>query len=212
MGIQIAGPFSGFYNKTGPLIGRRYMGKNVITGLHYPANKAASVKQLMARQRFTMLTDLMNRLKILIDVGFKSYAKRHTALNAAFAYNSDQLLIFDGSAYVLNFPKLVYSRGNVAIPNCASVQMQTGNVIFSWLPEPQSTYNLLNDKATFLVYNEHKGSCLAQVGVAERSDLSYVLLLPADFLGDMLHCYMNFDAENGKMVGGNVYVGHVLVT
>lgn len=210
MGIQISGPFSSFYNKTGPLIGRRYKGKNVITGLHYPSNKLFTSQQLLAQRRFSVMIDFLNVLKPLIDVGFKAYARRCTALNAAFAYNNEKLLSFDGFNYKINYPVLVYSRGNVAGPNCPTVQMKAGKVVFSWLPEAQSVYNLLNDRAIFLICNEDKEICMVQMGVVERSALSYEFELPVDFSGDTLHCYMNFDAASGKMVGNNVYVGWVI--
>lgn len=207
MGILIAGPFGGFYRKTGPLVGRRGKAKNVITGLHHKSTQPFSVAQLKAQDGFSRFTSIIETMRPLVNKGFKAQARKKTQLNAAYHYNYGKAFFFDEGQPMIDFTKLVYSQGQTAIPNCPKVQLVGSQMEFSWLPDQQSPYNLLNDKASFLIYNETKGVAIIHMAVANRSQLTFILELPIDFLGDVLYCYMNFDAADGKTVGDSVYLG-----
>ncbi|TKC06160.1 hypothetical protein [Pedobacter frigoris] len=64
MGIQKSEPFGGFYKKTGPIIGRRGRGMNIITGLHYKSNKPSTSGQLEVQDRFTLLNRFLAEIKV----------------------------------------------------------------------------------------------------------------------------------------------------
>ena len=208
MGIQDSGSFGGFRGKTGPLVGRRVKGKNVITGLHYPSSKPATELQVQQQDRFGMLTKVINSISPLIKVGFASYAKRNTAQNTAYAYNYDRVFAAGSLVGSFDFSKLVYSRGDVATPNCASVlRLPGGDLSFSWLAEGESLYNRVSDRASFLAYHEESGLAMMQRDATSRDQLGYVLVLPLAMQSGKVYCYMSFGTENGKLAGDSVYVG-----
>lgn len=210
MGIQDSGPFGGFRGKTGPLVGRRVKGKNVITGLHYTSNKPATELQLQQQERFAMLNGILLKIRVLVKVGFASYAKRNTTLNAAYTYNYERVYAPESLAESLDFSKLMYSRGDVATPNCASaVSLMNSGVSFSWLAEAESQYSRVNDLATFMIYHEETGMAVGMQNVVSRGALGYILNLPEAMQTGMRHCYMSFVSEDRKLVGDSVYVGKV---
>jgi len=113
----------------------------------------------------------------------------------------------------LNFPKLVYSRGPVERPNCASVEFVAPNKIrFKWWPQQDNVNSRYNDQASLLIYSATSDKRIILVDKAQRSDLQYEIELPATYVGETFHCYMNFSDISGKRMGASEYVGTVETT
>jgi hypothetical protein len=214
MGIQDNGAFGGFHGKTGPLIGRRVKGQNIVGPLPHPSNKPSTALQVVQHQKFTMLTEVLSHILALVQRGFKAFAKRNTTSNVAYSYNYDRVFEVGEDQVSFNFSRLVYSRGSVAMPNCPSIAvlgdagMESG-VGFSWLPEHESQFNRSTDLATFLVYKDDRTSWVLMRNAANRGALGYVADVPFLQQGGRLHCYMNFESKDGKLVGDSMYVGEV---
>nr|WP_068888061.1 DUF6266 family protein [Pedobacter panaciterrae] len=218
MGILRSGIFGGFRKKAGPLVGRRGRGKNIITGLHHLSDKVPTKLQQDAKDRFSLLTSFLSTISELVNIGFKHYAKNRRPVNVAHSYNYSNAFVMVDDHYLLNYPKIVYSRGHIETPDSAQVFLgnsslvsEAGSVKFSWLPQGQSVYCQYTDLASFLVYNPEKSKAIIELNVIDRYSLEYSVMLPADFEGDVLHCYMNFASANGKVVGDSVYVGAVYI-
>ncbi|WP_133574471.1 DUF6266 family protein [Pedobacter metabolipauper] len=114
MGIQSSGPFGGFYNKTGPLVGRRGKGKYIITGLHHASNKPPSGAQLITSFKLGLLMKFLSHFNELINKGFKNYSKGKTKLNAACRYNYERAFITNEQRQKeIDYKNIVYSRGRV---------------------------------------------------------------------------------------------------
>lgn len=212
MGILNSGIFGGFRKKTGPVVGRRSKGKNVITSLHHISTKPATAKQLEVQDRFSLLNSFLGSISPLIRTGFKTYAKKNSAVNAAFKFNYKHAFVLQGDNWALNFPALVYSRGHVSGPQGAKVLLLnepgTGYVLdFSWELQPQSEYCRFTDKVSVLAYSPSVQQSFFRISLAERSDQGCQLTLPADFDGQELHYYMNFSSDDGKQPGNSHYLG-----
>jgi len=210
MGILHSGLSGGFSNKTGANVGRRVNGQNIVTGLHHPSTKPLTEAQIIQNQRFGLLTQFLSKISPLLSVGFKHFVKKNSPYNAAFKFNYKTATVNEGSGYRVDYPKIIYSKGNVCKPCCLRVAAIPGFVSFSWVPEVQTMFGRVNDRATFLIYNVQKNIFMAERYAALRQDLVYQFAVPADFAGDELHCYMNFNNENGKLTGESVYGGQIL--
>ncbi|MEJ2884767.1 DUF6266 family protein [Pedobacter sp. GR22-6] len=207
MGIQKSGPFGGFYKKTGPIIGRRSRNQNVITALHHPSNKPSSEDQLVVQDRFTLLTEFLNELKLLINLGFKAYAKGRSALNAAFSYNYPHAFLSTESGLAINYPKMVYSRGKINWVSITQLSRNGQELNLTWSPDVQSDYCQFSDLGTLLVYNADIGKGMAYPNAMKRKDLGYVAVLPKGFESATLHCYLDFCSADGKLRGNSKYLG-----
>lgn len=210
MGILRSGVFGGFSNKVGASVGRRVNGQNIVTGLHHPSNKPFTADQHRQNYKFSLLNGFLSQLSPLIAIGFRNFTKKNTAYNAAFKFNFKTAFILVAEMYKINYPGIVYSRGNVCKPCCLQVSSAAGFVNFTWAAETQTQFSRIIDRATFVIYNVNKNVFLAQRNAAQRQDLGYQFELPPDFAGDELHCYMNFNSENGKLTGESVYGGMVV--
>lgn len=211
MGILQSGPLGPFRKKTGPLIGRKHRGLNVITSLHHTSKKKPTVKQTDAQYKFGLLNSFLRIIKTVVSAGFKAYAKGQSAVNAAFTYNFDHAFVQDEAGWQINYPKMVYSRGQVVTPEGAKVEAASGHLTFSWEPQKQSAYCQYTDLASFLVYNPEKKKRISFSHAIDRYAQSFTMEMPSDYMGQTVHCYMSFAAANGKMVGDSVYVGKVVV-
>ena len=210
MGILNSGIFGGFSNKTGANVGRRVNGQNVVTGLHHPSTKPPNEVQRTQTKRISLLAQFLGPISPLIAIGFKQFTKKNSAFNAAFKFNYKTAFVMVGAEHHINYPKIIYSKGNVCKPCCLRVAAAPGFIRFSWVAEVQTMFGRINDRATFLIYNAHKNIFMAERNAALRQDLVYQFAVPADFAGNELHCYMNFNNENGKLTGESVYGGQIL--
>ncbi|WP_316788685.1 DUF6266 family protein [Pedobacter frigoris] len=212
MGILRKGLLGPVKNKTGAVIGREHRGQNILTGLHNPSTKPPTEKQLEERRKFGMLNSFLSDIDKLVNVGFKRYAKIGSPVNVAYSYNADHAFVKQGEEWQLNFPEMVYSRGHVDTPEGANVVLgaEVHTVLFSWLAQKQTASCQFADQASFLVYNAAKNKALILMDATNRYALSYQLTLPTEFAGDALHCYMNFNSEDGKRSGDSVYLGELL--
>lgn len=208
MGIQKSGPFGGFYKKTGPIIGRRAKGMNIITALHHPSNKSSTVAQLSVQGRFTMLNTFLRKLKVVLMKGFGQYAKGRSAMNAAFSYNYPHAFVEVAGLLELNYPLMVYSRGHVSPVSLLSMSLNSGVLELSWATEQESMYCRNTDLATVLVYNVDKEMCFMSEVEIRRGQLGCSVDLPASFTGK-LHCYLSFSSADGRLTGDSRYLGEL---
>lgn len=221
MGILRIGIFGGFRKKTGPVIGRRVNGQDIITGHHHPSTKRPTAKQIEINDKFRLLTTFLNSIATLVNMGFKYAARGKRPLNAAYAYNYDHAFVEEDDHFVINYPKMVYSRGSVETPYGvqavleSSLEESSGSEVrsirFSWSPQGQSAYCQYTDLGSFLVYNPVKMETITVLNAIDRYALSYAVKIPMDFEGDTVYCYMNFASANGKIMGDSAYVGAIEV-
>ncbi|SMC97160.1 DUF6266 family protein [Pedobacter africanus] len=212
MGILQSGPLGPFRKKTGPLIGRKHRGINVITSLHHTSKKKPTLKQSDAQYKFGLLNNFLKIIKTSVNSGFASYAKGQSAVNAAFSYNFDHAFVLDEATgeYQINYPKMAYSRGRIVTPEAAEVSVSAGQLSFSWQPQNQSAYCQFTDMASFLVYNPVRKTRISFARAVNRYAQRYTIEMPQDYAGEIVHCYMSFSSADGKQQGDSVYLGEVM--
>ncbi|MEJ7560729.1 MAG: DUF6266 family protein [Pedobacter sp.] len=199
-------------NKTGAVIGRMHRGQNVITQLYKKRKRRRkrSKGQLSSQDRLGKLSTFLSNIHQLVDIGFKKMVKHNSAVNAAHSFNYDHAFIEVGEKLELNYPKLVYSLGDVEGPESPHLGYEEGILRLSWFDMPQSQYCQYSDLATVLVYEPTEQDSVVFDNICLRSDLN-VLLDISCFIGKEVHCYVCFSSEDGKHQGNSVYLGLVAV-
>jgi hypothetical protein len=210
MGIIRQGIFGGFEKRTGGLVGRRMRGRSLISAPQHKSAKGRSQAQLDQQLKFELVLTFLSRFRHLIANGFRHAAGKGNAFNAAVKYNFRNNIIIGASPdYVIDYPKLVYSRGSLAGPNAPMVSLGVNMLTVTWLPEAQSQFNRYLDKANFLVYCPDKKMALVYPDRTFRSSLGYNLPLPVNLGGFPLHVYMSFISVDGREVSNSEYLGLV---
>jgi len=208
MGIQHLGAFGGFQGKAGPLVGHRVNGQNVITGVPYPSTKPPSQPQLDVRSIFRNLIDFTRPINSFLQVGFKHVKKeKQSAFNYAFKENYDAVAkVFP---FAIDYSKITISKGHLDLPYIPEVSTATSAVKFEWLADVGMGGGAATDRISVLVYNPMRDTFVGQLQVVPRSALTYTLLLPADFSGDMVACWISAVSADGKVVSDSAYLGQV---
>ncbi|MBB5441209.1 hypothetical protein HDC92_004916 [Pedobacter sp. AK017] len=208
MGILRNGVFGNFENRTGPLVGRLFRKRNVISAVQHRNSRQKTKAQLDQQLKFAMVANFLKRFKRLIAVGFAN-VKHRNAFNAAVKYNYRNIVTGVSPDFSIDFAKLAYSRGCLAGPNSPSVSLATDKLIISWLPHRQSQLNQYSDRASFVVYCANKQLTVIFEGAVNRGALQFELELPVGLIGSALHVYMSFASANGKEVSNSRYLGMV---
>lgn len=207
MGILRKGIFDGFENKTGPLVGRKIKGRNIISALPHKTESKSTQAQLDQQKKFELVAGALKRLRRLIATGFKQGNKN--AFSAAMKYNFKRLITGSSPDFGIDYSKLVFSKGSLAGPNAPVINLGINTVMFSWQPDTQTQFNQYTDKANFVIYCPAKNAFVLMIGGASRENLGYNMAIPANFEGHEMYCFMSFTSADGKAVSDSIYLGTI---
>ncbi|MET3112964.1 hypothetical protein AAKU52_000683 [Pedobacter sp. CG_S7] len=211
MGIQDKGAFGGFRNKTGPLVGRIVAGQNVITAIPRKSTTPPTVKQLDQRKKFGLITRYLSGISNLIRIGYQERQLHQSPMNKAVQYHLRNAVTGVSPDFLIDHAKVRYSVGKSPMPAQIEVQGLVGaKADYSW-GISSGQYSLPTDLVTLLVYNPEKNRFVFLEGAAARSELGFSLQMPANFVGDTIHCYLSFVSLDGKVVSNSEYAGQLIV-
>ena len=212
MGILDSGLLGPVRKKTGPAIGRVHNGQNVISALYRKSTKPRTQGQLDSQIKLGLLNGYLSMIDVLVKPGFAAYTKKNRSpVNAAFSYNYDYAFLQEGDQWLLDYPKIVYSRGDILAPDVAEVEHVEGMIRFSWLPQRQSTYCQFTDLASFLFIDPSDEHGLILQYQVTRNTLKFETAVHESEIGRTFHCFMNLCSADGKKQGDSMYVGEVKV-
>ncbi len=216
MGLIETGILGGVRNKVGSVVGSFWRSLNVLRAMPRKSNKAPTREQLDQQIKFALITAMLSYIADLINIGYKSSSAVATPMNVAVAENLKNAITGVSPDFTVDYSKLTYSKGKLALPFNAEVQSAAGAKLnFSWSFEDQEedeVYMNATDKLTLLVYSPDKDRFAKVKNVVERSALTYSFSLPLLFSGDDVHCYLSFNSTKRKgLVSDTLYLGTVMV-
>lgn len=208
MGILRNGILGGFEKRTGAVVGRVYRGKNVVSAPPHPMVRALTELQRHQRLSFTMVSQFLSTFINLIRIGFGN-DRKFFPMNLAMRYNFKRIVAGVYPDFSIRYEEVSFSRGSLCGPDSPVVLVDGNGLRFSWDCLAQNSLNRYSDRACFLVYSPVAKCSATAARAASRVDLNYYMVLPSAFAGDLLHCYMSFVSEKGKVVSDSVYLGSV---
>jgi hypothetical protein len=214
MGKLSRGFLGGFQGQLGTAYGCFWRLMDLIKAMPRKVKRAPTEAQVPVRLRMALMTSFLSRIASIIKIGFKDVAPAgQSAMNAAVSYNITNAITGASPDFMIDFTKLVLSKGKLAQPFMPEILIDTaGQIKFSWQQNvPGSDDGKPTDKANFVVFNPTKNKFVVLSGAVTRSALTYSLAVPADFSADEVHCYMNFVSADGKQVSESYYVGEFLL-
>ncbi|PTS97369.1 hypothetical protein DBR11_17340 [Pedobacter sp. HMWF019] len=214
MGKFLKGILGGFSGKIGNVIGAVWRGVDYMRSLPRKSNKPATEAQLIPRLKLKVVVGFLRSINDLIKLGYQSYKGKQTPMNAAVAFHIDKAITGVYPNLNINFPKVVFSKGHLLRPSAPGVESVTpAKIKFEWLNNAPATGSstAATDMATLLLYNPDKEQFVTAEDVAARSALTFTLSVPAEWIGDDVHCWMSFVSVNRKEVSDSVYVGTTAV-
>ena len=215
MGFLEAGPFFHLTGRVGNNVGRRVKNKNVFSMRPGKSSKRATKEQVDHRTGFGLMMKHVSLFSAAIALGFKSNKENVAPGNAALTYNLKHGLKGTGPNYSIDDEKFSISRGRLAPvqePKVASVVGETATLDFSWTVSPGYIMTNDTDLVKVYIYTPEVEQIVINPVIAVRSALKLKMVVPFDFIGLPLHCYMMLVTADGKTVSNSQYCGSVTLT
>ena len=213
MATILNGITGGFSGKVGNIIGSSWKGIDYMRSRATSIAQPNSPAQLEQRARFGTVGKFLRPLIPFLRIGFKSYAVKMSAFNAAMAYNFDNALTGTYPAFDIDYSKVSVSQGKLpGALNPASVAAIGGNVEFTWDNNSWEANAQATDKAVLVVYNPAKQAAVSVIGAITRAVGSQTITLPDAFTGDEVQCYIAFTNANKSVISNSQYVSGLIIT
>ena len=215
MGFLEAGPFYHLTGKVGNNVGRRVKDKNVFSMKPGKSSKPATKGQVNQRAGFGLIMKQVSLFSGAIALGFRDNKEDVAPGNAALSYNLKRGLKGTAPDYSIDYENFSIGRGKLTSVQKATVAAVTGETAtldFSWqLPVG---YGISKDTDLVKIYMhtpeiEH---IITNPAVTLRSALTLRMVVPFDFIGLPLHCYIMIVSADEKMVSDSKYCGTVTLT
>ncbi|WP_352405605.1 DUF6266 family protein [Petrimonas sp.] len=207
MGTIKQGILGGFSGKVGTVVGGTWKGIHYMRSLPTSVRNPRTEAQVMQRTKFMVTIDFLKPITPFIRVGFKNYASRQTAFNAAMSYNVKNAVTGVFPDYEMDYSNILVSRGSLLPAENADAVAAERSLNFTWSDNSGVSNATETDQAMALVYNGTKGESVFSTTTGGRSSGSATLNVPENWIGDTVEVYLGFISENGSLVANSVYLG-----
>lgn len=214
MAIYKKGVNGAFSGKIGNTIGASWRGIDYMRSLSETGNRTFSEKQKNQHFLLGMISSWLKPLKHIIEIGYQVFVSGKTPMNACVSYHMKNAVTGNSPIeYLVNFAKVIFSRGELLIPLIKEVLGLIDAVLhIKWDNASASIFNNDDDRATIIIYNPDKKAFVCFEDVAQRVDKEVMLQLPAAYTGDTVHCWQHFVNAECNAVSTTVYIGEVILS
>ncbi|HOV36882.1 MAG TPA: DUF6266 family protein [Dysgonamonadaceae bacterium] len=207
MGTIKQGILGGFSGKVGTVVGGSWKGISYMRSLAQNVKNPRTDAQMTQRSKFALTLAFLKPITNYVRVGFKPYATKQTAFNAAMSYIVANAVSGEYPNHTLDFAKVLVSRGSLFPVENASAEADAGKITISWTDNSGISDALPTDVAMPLVFNPLKVEAVFSTSAAARADGMAEINLPADWAGDNVEVYLGFVSADGKAIANSIYLG-----
>lgn len=212
----LLGPLSG---KVGNVIGASWRGINYLRIVPANVNDPKTEAQVNQRSKFVVVLRFIQPLLSFIRLGFRSFASRMSAYNAAMSYNLKNAVTGDFPLMQIDYSRAAVSRGNLRdVPSVDAVSTEPRTLLVTWEDNSGIGNAREDDQAMVVVFNQERMDVYYRLRVATRADGMVELILPEAYSGDTVHVYLAFTTEGDyfnpgdrNTISNSVYAGNVVV-
>lgn len=207
MGTIKQGILGGFSGKVGTVIGSSWKGISYMRGRAQNVKNPRTEGQMEQRSKFALALDFLKPITAYVRTGYKTYANKQTAFNAAMSYIVKNAVSGAFPNYTLDFSQVLVSRGSLTQPLNANATMAASKVSISWTDNSGQGNAQPIDVAMPLAFNTDKGEAVFSTNSDTRADQLAELTFPADWVGDTVEIYIGFISADGINVANSLYLG-----
>ncbi len=207
MGKIKQGILGGFSGKVGTVIGASWKGISYMRSIPQKIKNPRTDGQMSQRTKFAIALNFLKPMTGFLRTGYKLYTHKQTAINAAMSHVIANAIDGAYPDYLLDFTKVLVSRGALTPPANGRVVPEIGFIAFTWDDNSGTGSAKPTDKALAVVYNPSRGEAIYDTAGSERMAGSHQIPVPADWTGDAVEIYLGFISEDGKEVSNSVHLG-----
>ena len=211
MGTIKQGILGGFSGKVGTVVGSSWKGISYMRGQAQNVKNPRTAKQVAQRDKFSLALSFIRPIQSFIQIGFKTYAHRQSAFNAAMSYTLKNVIKGTYPSFTIDYTQAMVSRGSLAKPLNIQKLSNDNEIAVSWQDNSGTANALDTDFAMVLAYNANKQEAVYDISSACRGDEGASLRYPSDWAGDTVHIYLAFVSEDGTLVSDSDYVGSMTI-
>jgi hypothetical protein len=206
MGIINQGILGGLSGKVGNIIGGSWKGIDYIRIKPSSVANPRTEGQVNQRNKFTATLEFLQPNIEFIRLGYKDYAIKMTAFNAAMSEVLNNAIEGTAPDFTVNYADALLSKGDLKSMLNGAFDVSVGTQInLTWSNNSNEINATTDDRMIFSVYNPLKKESLVGYG-SSRVDGATLKVLPSNFSGDLVHVYTAFISSSGK-ISNSTYLG-----
>ena len=210
MGTIKRGILGGFSGKVGTVVGASWKGIDYIRSIPAKVRNPRTPDQVKQRTKFATVINFLTKITPVIKVGFKNYANKQTAFNAAVSYNLLNAVTGSKDDYKMDYSKVLVSRGSLYKPISGTTKIEDDEVSVAW-DVNYSGNGSYSDMSTILLFNPDKNESIIDAEVTDRAEGFASIAYKDQWKGDEIEIFLMFTSEDGKLVSDSLYLGQVLI-
>ncbi len=198
MGTIKQGILGGFSGRVGTVVGSTWNSVHYMRALALSVGNPRTEKQQSQRSKFALTLSFLQAITPYVREGYRNYADRCTAFNAAMSYLLKNAVTGSGPDISIDYAKAMVARGSLTPVVGAEAASEGGKVTFTWTDNSGTGDAQPTDVAMPLVYNKDKRVAVYDMQAATREDGTAELTLPEGWDGDALAIYLAFRSADGR--------------
>lgn len=208
MGKISQGILGGLSGKVGNIIGGSWKGIDYIRIKPSSVANPRTEGQVNQRNKFTAALEFLQPNIEFIRKGYKDYAIKMTAFNAAMSEVLENAITGTAPDFTVDYPNVLVSKGNLkGVLNPTFDAATTGQVTLNWSDNSNEINANNDDRLMTLIYNPVKKESVVKLIGTSRFMASQMIAIPSNFSGDTIHVYTAFISADGKRISDSSYVG-----
>ena len=212
MGTIKKGILGGFSGKVGTVVGSNWKQTAYMRSLATTVKNPRTPAQLKHRAKFKMTIEYLRPLAPLIRIGWKLYAHKQSAFNAAVNYFMKNVI---GRYWVWDLEadpnKFLISRGSLtpAEQTTTTIGHNPGvtSMYIVWGDNSTIGDASKDDTALIAIVNKDKKEAIISYNDYRRDSGFGRFTIPNDWVGNTVYPYVGFVSNDGKRVANSVYLG-----
>jgi hypothetical protein len=210
MGKLPNGPFGAFTGRIGNLVCYDLNGQIIIRTIG-KNNKPPTIKQQTNRMKMKVINELVQNTYLAMHAGFTaaSTGTVYNYANLAIKHNNPNALKGVYPNVELDYPKLLFSHGNLDTPIDPKVEVVPEGLKFSWDPSTQCKGEDSQDQVSMVAYCPEKQDMLFIKSGQKRHQGFDILPIDKAYKGLALEIYMYFVADDRLDVSTTTYLGRI---
>jgi hypothetical protein len=198
--------------KFGSAVFSKQFGKNTMRTKPIEVRNPKTLLQRQQRSKFSIMVALARLFMGFIRISFKQVATSMSQFNMFVKLNIKTAITGAFPNYAVNFPVLVISKGTLTgADDPTATAIAAHKVDIAWNNNSGNSDALATDNAMVLIINDTKRAIAQDIATKTRADAALQLVVPASWVGDLVHVYMAFKTPANDKVSNSSFLASVTI-
>src|SRR5690606_8313709 len=200
MGTFSKGILGGFSGKVGNVVGARWRGKDIMRSLPHKRTYLPTPAQMEQRDKFKTAVLFLTPIKPLVSALFGKPQDDKSTFNLATGYHIKYALLPGGpDAYVMDYPKVLFSKGDLRGIANGAVAANDLDLTITWNDNSGQGNASASDELVVVVYSEALNLFETAVPAGTRDVQTITMGMPAYWAGEAVQVWATFVTDDGKL-------------